>query len=164
MKVGTRLLSEHLIKNGYPYLRYIRIHTTAPNTAVIYAWNEDLQLSEQEISQLKRFASGYLPPYVCFTIKEYPMIQKDQVPEVYELPDLITEAAMSRNLDQNRIVAVINGMLPNGGMTFKRYDAHAGTIHFEVSTTAKITEIEKDLICRYLYELIPLGSRFEVSY
>lgn len=162
--MGTRLLSEYLIKNCYPNLRYIRIHTTSKNLAVIYAWNEDLQLTEQEMSKLERFASGYLAPYVCFKIKEYRMIQTDQVPEVYELPGSIAEAAMSSTLDQHRIVEVINRMFSNGQMTFKRYDVQSGTIHFEIRTQSKVTDIERDLIRRYLYELIPLGSRFEVSY
>jgi hypothetical protein len=162
--VGTRLLSEHMIKNCYPYLRYIRIHTVAKNAAVIYAWNEDLRLTEQEMSTLSRFASGYLTPYVCFKIKEYPLIQKDRVPQVYELPDRVAEAAMSRTLDQYQIVAVMNRMLANGEMAFQRYAANTGTIHFEMLTSTRFTEIEKDLIHQYLYELIPLGSNFEVSY
>ena len=40
--VGTRLLSEQLVKNRFPHLRYIRIHTTEKNKATIYAWTEDL--------------------------------------------------------------------------------------------------------------------------
>jgi hypothetical protein len=163
MNLGTRLLSEFLIKNCYPEIRYVRIHTTAKNTAVIYAWNEDLQLTDRDITKLNRFASGYLSPYVCFKIKEYRMIQADQVPQVFELPKHITEAAMSRNLDQYRIISVINRMISNGELTFKKYDWHTGIIHFELFARSKVTDIEKDLIRRYLYELVPLGSHFEVN-
>ncbi|TJY41809.1 hypothetical protein E5161_11435 [Cohnella pontilimi] len=164
MKLGTRLLSEYLIKNCYPEIRYVRIHTTAKNTAVIYAWNEDLKLTDPEITRLKRFAAGYLSPYVCFTVKEYRMIRTDQVPPVYDLPEHIMEAAMSRNLDQHRILAVINRMLSNGELTFMKYDWQTGIIHFDLTVKHKVTDIEKDLIRQYLYELIPLGSRFALDY
>ncbi|GGF89444.1 hypothetical protein [Paenibacillus abyssi] len=162
--MGTRLLSEYLIKNHYPHLKYIRIHTGGKNTAVIYAWNEELQLPDKDIASLQQFASGHLLPYICFKVKAYPMVQDDKVPPVYELPDDIIQAAMSRNLDQYGIVGVINNMLSEGHMIFNHYDAHTGTIHFDVHTTAAVTAIEKDLISQYLYEIIPIGSTFEVTY
>jgi hypothetical protein len=162
--VGTRLLSEHLIKKHYPHLRYIRIHTGGKNTAIIYAWNEELELPDQEIADLKQFASNYLLPYVCFKVKAYPMIQTDKVPQVDELPENIIQAAMSRNLDQKGIISVINSMFSNGNMSFNRYDTKTGTIHFDVCTTTTVTDIEKELINKYLYEIIPLGSNFEVTY
>src|ERR1700730_17252703 len=100
MEVGTRLLSEYLIKKYNPHLRYVRVHTSGKNKATLYAWNEDLQLPDQDVAALKKFISGYLPSYVCYKIKVYSMIQADSVPQVDELPDTIVQTAMRRDLDQ----------------------------------------------------------------
>lgn len=162
--MGTRLLSEYLVKKHNPHLRYVRIHTTGKNTATIYAWNDELQLPDEEVAKLRRFAAGYLPPYVCFNVKAYPMVQADQVPQVNEVPTDIVESAMNLSLDQYGIIAVINSMLSSGEITFSRYDLHTGTFHFTVRTTNAITDIEKQLIHGYLYEIIPLGSKYEISY
>ncbi|WP_027087048.1 hypothetical protein [Cohnella panacarvi] len=162
--MGTRLLSEQLIRSRYPHFRYVRIHTHGRNAATIYAWNEDLRLTEPDKAELKRFASGYLTSYVCFQIKDYPSLKTDNVPEVFELPERILQAAMSRTLDINGIVNVINGLFLSGVLTYSRYDPIKGTIYFDVRTTCAVTEIEKQLIGRYLYEMVPLGANFEVTY
>lgn len=162
--MGTRLMSEYLIKKYNPQLRYIRLHTSGKNKATVYAWNENLELPDKEVATLKRFASGYLPPYVCYQIKAYCHIQEDRVPEVYELPEAIVQTAMRKDLDQNGIVEVINTMLASGGMSFSRYDFNTGTLHFNVHTTTVLTDIEKELIRRYLSEIIPIGYRSEVTY
>lgn len=162
--MGTRLLSEHMIKKRYPHLRYVRIHSNGNNSATIYAWNDDLQLSDKEITNLKKFASGYLLQHVCYKVKSYDMVQTDRVPQVYELPEPVVQAAMNRSLDQNRIVGVINEMFSNGRMTFDRYDFNTGTIHFEICSSTLVTDIEKELIRQYLYEITPLGAISEVTY
>lgn len=162
--MGTRLMSEYLIKKHNPQLRYVRAHTSGKNMATIYAWNDDLKLSEQESASLKSFASGYLPSYVCYQIKEYSKIQEDRVPQAYELPESIVQTAMTRELDQYGIVAIINTMLASGGMAFSRYDFNTGILHFNVHTRTVLTEIERELIRRYVSEIIPLGYRCEVGY
>lgn len=162
--MATRLLSEYLVKKHYPHLRYVRIHTAGKNTAVIYAWNEELELPEKDMDGLRKFASGYLSPYVCFKVKSYRMVQADRVPRAPDLPESVTEAAMSRSLDQHGILRLINGMLMHGAMSFDRYDPETGILHFEVRTIAMITEIEKELIDQYLYEVVPIGTPFEVHY
>ncbi|WP_256759291.1 hypothetical protein [Cohnella sp. WQ 127256] len=162
--MGTRLLSEHLIKKYNPQLRYVRVHTSGKNRATLYAWNDNLELPDTEIDALKRFASGYLPPYVCYQIKAYSMIREDRIPQVHELPEAIVQTAMTRDLDQYGVVSVINTMLDSGGMAFSRYDFNTGTLYFNVHTTTILTEIEKELIRRYLSEIIPLGSQCEVNY
>lgn len=164
MIMGTRLLSEYLIKKHNPHLRYVRIHTTGRNSASIYAWDEELRLHEEDAASLKKFAAGYLAPYVCFKVKAYPLIQAEQVPEVFELPDIIVQAALNRNLDQYGIIAVMNSMLSTGEITFTRYELSTGTFHFDIRTATMVTDVEKELIQRYLYEIIPLGSQFAVSY
>jgi hypothetical protein len=162
--VGTRLLSEYLIKKYHPQLRYVRIHTSGKNMATLYAWNDQLQLTDKEMAALRKFASSYLPPYICYQIKEYSMVKTDNIPQVYELPDSIVQTAMKRNLNQYGVVAIINSMLSDGEMTLNRYDINTGTLLFDVRTVTKITDIEKELIYRYLYEIIPLGSNYEFAY
>lgn len=153
-----------MIKNGYPHLKYVRVHTHGKHAATIYAWDEDLQLSEQDMRSLRNFASAYLLQHVCFTVKPYHRIEEDGIPKTCELPESVIHAALSRGLNENGIVAVINGMLVDGNMTLNRYDSKTGTIHFDVWSSTPVTDIEKELIQQYLYELIPLGSSSEVSY
>ncbi|MED4602765.1 hypothetical protein P9314_19200 [Paenibacillus validus] len=162
--MGTRLLSEHLIKNRFPHIRYVRIHSQGKNTATIYAWNNDLDLPDKEIGSLKQFASGHLLPHVCFKVKSYNMVQNDKVPQVHELPAPIVQAAMNRSLDQHGITAVMNRMFPYGSLTFDRYDSISGTIHFAFHANTPVNDIEKERIRQYLYEVIPLGSACEVAY
>jgi hypothetical protein len=162
--MGTRLLSEHLVKSQFPHLRYVRIHSSGKNAAVIYAWNERLELPERDEEALLRFASLYLLPYVCFKVKPYAMVQADGVPIAEPLPECVEQAAMSRSLDQHRIAAVINGMLAGGSMHFTRFDVHTGVIHFDIRTGSAITDVEKELIGKYLSELIPLGASYVITY
>jgi len=162
--LGTRLLSEYLIKKYHPQLRYVRVHTSGKNKATVYAWDDDLKLSEQDIATLKRFTSGYLPSYVCYQIKEYSMVQKDQIPQEHELPDNIVQTAMTRDLDQHGVIDAVNSMLADGRIMFDRYDLNSATLHFSVQSTTVVTEIEKELIRRYLSEMIPLGTWCEISY
>jgi hypothetical protein len=162
--MGTRLLSEYLIKKHHPQLRYVRVHTSGKNQATLYAWNDDLQLPERDVDTLKRFVSGYLPPHVCFQIKAYSMVQADGVPKEYDLPESIVRTAMKRELDQYGIVASINTMLDSGGMAFSRYDFNSGTLYFNIHMTTVLMDIEKELIRMYLSEIIPLGSKCNVQF
>ncbi|MFC5471041.1 hypothetical protein ACFPPD_20335 [Cohnella suwonensis] len=162
--MGTRLLSEHMIKQLQPRLKYVRAYTTGKNKATLYAWDDDLGLSESDAGELQRFADSYLPPYVCYRVKAYSELQRDGVPPAGELPEWIVEAAMKRDLDQDGVIAVMNGMLGNGGIVFSRYDFNSGTLHFNIHTTTALTDIEKELLDRYLSEIIPLGTRCELAY
>lgn len=164
--MGTRLMSEYLIKKYNPQIRYVRMHTSGKNRATLYAWNDQLELPEKELAALKQFAAGYLPSYVCYQIKEYSMVQADKIPRVYELPESIVQTAMQKNLDQYGVVTVMNAMLTNGEMVFDRYDYNSGTLHFHIrmTTMTRITDIEKELIKRYLYEIIPIGSNYELAF
>ncbi|MBN2983155.1 MULTISPECIES: hypothetical protein [Cohnella] len=162
--MGTRLLSESIVKRHFPQLRYVRIHSNGKHAAVIYAWNEQLRLPAKDEAELARFASSHLLPYVCFKVKPYSMVQDDRVPVAGDLPDIVVQAAMNRELDQHRIAAVLSGMLAGGSMHFTRYEVATGTIHFDVRTASTITDIEKELIGKYLNELIPLGSNHKITY
>ncbi|MFD0693123.1 hypothetical protein ACFQZT_03370 [Paenibacillus sp. GCM10027628] len=164
--MGTRLLSESLIKQHFPKIRYVRVHTSGKYAATIYAWNENLDLPDTEIRSLKQFASEYLHPYVCFKVKSYHMVQIDQVPQVHEheLPELIIKAAMNRNLNQYGIIAVINKLFPNGRLSFNRYDAAVGIIHFDFHATATVSEEDQSFIGYCLREIIPVGSISEVTF
>ncbi|WP_123042401.1 hypothetical protein [Cohnella candidum] len=164
MDVGTRLLSEALIKKHHPHLRYVRIHTSGKNAVVIYAWNENLELPEADRLALRRFAAGYLPPYLCCQVKPYSMVREDGVPSEPEVPDSVREAAMNRNLDQRAILTLINGMFTGGEMSFDHYDGGTGTIYFRVRSGGKVTDVERELIRQYLYEVVPIGSYYEVAY
>ncbi|MBD0378895.1 hypothetical protein [Paenibacillus sedimenti] len=164
--MGTRLLSEHLIKNHFPKIRYVRVHTHGKYAATIYAWNEDLHLLDNEIRSLKQFASEYLQPYVCFKVKSYNMIQDDHVPQVVEreLPEVIIKAAMNRGLNQYGITAVINKLFSYGRLAFNSYDSAVGTIHFDFHSIMAVDESDQKLIIHYLQEIIPVGSKCDVNF
>ncbi|TVX99702.1 hypothetical protein [Cohnella terricola] len=162
--MGTRLLSEHLVQQHNPQIRYVRIHTSGTNKATLYAWNEDLVLLEEDAAALAAFAESYLAPYVCYRVKPYSELQEDGVPREFEVPERIVQAAMRRDLDPDGVVDVMNEMLGSGGLAFSRYDFNTGILHFIVHSTTSLTDIEKELMHRYLSELMPLGSRCELAY
>lgn len=162
--MGTRLLSESLIRKRFPHLRYVRIHSLGKHMATIYAWDDQLRLDDADRIALKRFAATDLVPYVCFKIKEYSRIQEEKVPQAEEIPDSVYRAAMARSLDLQGIVGVMNEMFSEGRIAFNEYNPWTGTIYLDVSTSNALTPVEKELIHRYLYELVPLGATFEVRY
>jgi hypothetical protein len=162
--MGTRLLSEQRIKDRFPHLRYIRIHTDDKHSATIYAWNEDLQLTDKEMRCLRQFASEYLQSHICFKIKAYNMIQADHVPHIQELPESIIKTAMNRQLNQYGIVAAINSLFSPGRLNYARYDSIRGTIHFDFQTIMPISHQNKELLSSYLSEMIPIGSNCEVNF
>lgn len=163
--VGTRLLSEAIIRRHHPHIRYVRVHTSGRNAAVIYAWNERLELPESDRVRLRRFAAGYLPPYLCCQVKDYGEVRTDQVPRVpEELPEPVMRAAMDRELTPAAAIGLINGMLTDGELAFDRYDDRTGTMHFAIRSGGAVTGIERELIRQYLYEIVPLGALFEVTY
>ncbi|MCZ8521952.1 MULTISPECIES: hypothetical protein [Paenibacillus] len=162
--MGTRLLSEHIIKKHAPHLRYIRIHSAGGHKAIIYAWNEELKLSDQDSAYLRRLAAGHLSPYVCFKVKSYDKLQEDGVPSISELPGSVVEAAMARSQKPSELLARINEIFTIGSVTFNRYDVHTGTLLFDVCPQSGVTEIEKELFHQYLYEIIPVGSSYALNY
>ncbi|RUS49034.1 hypothetical protein [Cohnella sp. AR92] len=162
--MGTRLLAEQIIRQKYPHLRYVRIHARGRNNVDIYAWNEDLQLPDKDRYELGQFAAANLAPYAVFHVKAYSLLREDRVPRWDELPEPIHKAALNRSLDQERILSLLNGMFANGRVSFRRYDPFLGTIHLELCPNAPVTDVEKELLHRYLEELLPLGSTFEITY
>ncbi|MNI06264.1 hypothetical protein D3C73_592410 [compost metagenome] len=162
--LGTRLLAESLIKNRFPHLCYVRVHTHCKHAATIYAWNGDLILPDADVRSLKQFATDYLNPYVCFKVKAYNMVQTDHVPRVLEVPALIIQTATNRKLNQYEIVAVMNRLFAPGELTFSKYDPTKGIIYFEFQSTHYVDESDKELIAQYLYEITPLGSVCEVIF
>lgn len=162
--VGTRLLSEHLVRKRFPNLRYIRIHTPEKHKATIYAWNGDLYLPEKDAESLLRYASGYLYPYVHYQVKEYSSVQPDKVPHLQEIPSAIIQTAMRRNLNQYGIIETINRLFPCGRLTFNNYQAADGIIHFDFHAYRLLHDREKDHMHNYLQEIIPLGSYCEVTF
>ncbi|MEW9701451.1 hypothetical protein [Paenibacillus sp. SI8] len=162
--MGTRLLSEQRIKDRFPQIRYIRIHTHGKYSATIYAWNENLQLPDAEMRSIRQFASDYLQPYICFQVKAYNMIQADNVPQIRELPEAIKKTALSRNLNQHGITAAINRLFPLGRLSFEGYDASNGIIHFVFHAITVIDHKDKERIIHYASEMIPIGSSCDVTF
>jgi len=162
--MGTRLLTEQWIRREYPQLKYVRAHTTGRNAATLYAWNENLELPATDAAELKKFAAGCLSSSICYRVKAYSMLQEDQVPKDYELPEPVAQAAIDRELEPGGVLAVMNGILEPGVVTFNRYDYISGTLHFQLFADPSVTDIEMELAQRYLSEMIPLGTRCELKY
>ncbi|GGA17692.1 hypothetical protein GCM10008018_72320 [Paenibacillus marchantiophytorum] len=162
--MGTRLLSEQQVKNRFPQLSYIRIHTPSKHKATIYAWNGQLHLPEKEANLLKKYASGYLYPYVCYQIKPYHLVADDGVPLLNEIPLAIIQTAKRRDLNQYRIIEMINQLFPYGRLSFAKYDAAESMIHFDFHAIRLVPDRDKERMYQYLNELIPLGSYCEIHY
>ncbi|WP_084225433.1 hypothetical protein [Paenibacillus pectinilyticus] len=162
--MGTRLLSEQLVKARFPHLRYIRIHTSVKYRATIYAWTGDLQLSKQDQQQVEKYANAYLYPYVAFNVKAYNAVRADKVPLLQEVPADIVQTALRSNLNQYGILAAINRQFPYGRLHFKHYDVINSIIHFDFDALERMDEQEKGKMMRYLREMIPLGCFCEVQF
>ncbi|MDR6549261.1 hypothetical protein [Paenibacillus qinlingensis] len=162
--MGTRLLSEKLVKTRFPHLRYIRIHTSDKYKATIYAWTEDLQLTKQDALNVEKYANAYLYPYVAFQVKAYCAVRADKVPLVEEVPVEIVQTALRTNLNQFGILAAINRQFPYGRLRFKHYDVIHSIIHFDFDALKQMSESEKESMMRYLREMIPLGCFCEVCF
>lgn len=162
--MSTRLLSESIVRERYPHLRYVRIHTSGSRTATIYAWDDRLELSEADRESLRKFAAAYLTPFVCFKVEPYGRIREEGIPAAPEVPACVSEAAMNRRLTLRGIAEVVDGMLAGGSMCFERYDPAAATAHMAISSERPISLVERELLELYLGELMPLGTRCEVRY
>ncbi|KRE98376.1 hypothetical protein ASG89_05020 [Paenibacillus sp. Soil766] len=162
--MGTRLLSEQRVKTRFPHLRYIRIHTSDKYKATIYAWTEDLQLSNQDALSVEKYANAYLYPYVVFQVKAYCAVRTDKVPLLQEVPVDISQTALRSNLNQYGILAAINRQFPYGRLRFKHYDVINSIIHFDFDALKRMTEQEKGSMALYLQEMIPLGCFCEVRF
>jgi hypothetical protein len=160
--MGTRLLSEQLVKTRFPQLRYIRIHTTDKYKATIYAWTDDLQLSQLDALLLEKYANAYLYPYVVFTVKPYNAVRTDKLPILEEIPVDIVQTALRTNLNQYGILAAMNRQFPYGRLNFTHYDAINSRIHFDFDASSRLDDMEKRNMLRCLHEIIPLGCYCEV--
>ncbi|CAI6086825.1 hypothetical protein [Cohnella sp. JJ-181] len=162
--MGTRLLSETLVRERFPHLRYVRIHTSGKQTATIYAWDDQLELRAEDQASLLKFAAAYLTPFVCFKVKPYGSTREERIPAAPEVPDFVVEAAMNRSLDLHDIIDVVDRMLAGGHISFERYDRNNATVHLTIRSSLPISAIERELLGLYLYELLPLGTQPDVQY
>ena len=160
----TRLRSEQLIKAEFPHLRYVRVHTHARNGATIYAWNDDLDLPEQEISSIKRFASEQLNPMMCFKVKAYHMVKTDRLPAEPELPEPLVRSALCSKLELDAILEVMKRLFPDGEVRFNRYDQLNGTVLFDYTASGPLHPADKDRVRAYLTEMVPIGVPCEVTF
>lgn len=160
----TRLLSERLVQERFPHLRYVRIHTDGVNKATIYAWDEGLQLTDKDLRGLKQFAADYLSPYVCFKVKPYHHVQTDQVEQVQELPQPLIKAALNRSLNQHGIIELMSRLFACGRLAFNKYDTASGILRFDFHSSAPVSPREKESISVYLNEMIPIGLKAEVDF
>ncbi|UQZ81441.1 hypothetical protein SK3146_00597 [Paenibacillus konkukensis] len=159
----TRLLSEQLIRTRFPHILYCRVHTNGRHKATIYAWNEDLQLTETEMRKLKQFASDYLNPSLCFQVKAYHMVQEDNVPQAKELPDPFRTAALKGNLDQEAIIDTMN-TFADGHIRFNDYDPEQAVVHFDYYGLSPVQPDDQTRMTEYLNELLPIGSLCEIAF
>ncbi|MFX3635840.1 MAG: hypothetical protein ACE3L7_28100 [Candidatus Pristimantibacillus sp.] len=161
--MGTRLWVEQFVKQRFPHVRYIRIHSCGSHQAVIYAWDENLQLTDKDAAELNHFASEYLSPQVCYTIKPYQAAASDRVfPQ--EVPERLRQVALNGSLDQTAVFSLLNSLFAGIIVNFKRYDVRTGTIHMAAYSHSHIPDGDKSMIQRYANELMPVGSTVNVIY
>ncbi|MNG29106.1 hypothetical protein D3C84_1144760 [compost metagenome] len=97
-------------------------------------------------------------------MKAYCAVRADKVPLLPEIPADIVQTALRSNLNQYGILAAINRLFPYGRLRFKHYDVINSIIHFDFDALQRIGEYEKDIMMRYLREMIPLGCFCEVRF
>ncbi|PZD97619.1 hypothetical protein DNH61_01735 [Paenibacillus sambharensis] len=162
--MGTRLLSENRIRQRYPHLHYVRVHTCGKHKARIYAWDGKLQLSAKDAASLQRFASGNLLQHVCYDVLPYDSLRKDGLPQPAPLPELLSRAALRTELQAKDIVDTLNSLLPGKVISFRSYDAYSGTIQFNIFSARPVSPEEQEQVGRYVNELVPVGCQGSVHY
>lgn len=158
------MAAEQLVKERFPYVRYVRIHTDGANKATIYAWNEDLQLTDKELRSLKQFAADYISPYVCFKVKPFHYVQTDKVPEEPRLPEPVMKAALDRSLSHDDVLELLSRLFHYGVLSLSKWDPAAGIVHFGFSSGRPVLPEEKASLPAYLNELVPIGLKAEVVF
>ncbi|MFF2482281.1 hypothetical protein [Paenibacillus sp. NPDC058071] len=161
--MGTRLWTEQIMKQRFPHIRYIRIHNSGSHKATIYAWNEQLQLAEHDARELGRYATDYLSPEVCFTVKSYESAAVDGVSPL-EIPEQLKQEALKGSLDQRRVFAVLNDLLAGVVVAYRRYDIRTGTVHMAAYSCYELNDRDKGILQKYADELMPVGSVAAVMY
>ncbi|WP_409174418.1 hypothetical protein [Brevibacillus fortis] len=163
--MGTRIRAEMLIKRSYPHLKYVRVHTYKPYHVTIYIWDDNLTISEEEMSEVVNFASKSIMVSLRFQVKPYDKLKEDKIPEVaeyHQLPMEILTVAQIGNNTEDGIINAINTVFRSINMEFVNYERDTAMLNFRANN--RVTDVEKEMIQQYLSELIPLGTYFQVVY
>lgn len=161
--MGTRLWLEHVVKQKMPHVRYVRINNCGQHHAVIYAWDDQLQLSEKDALELHQVAAGYSSPDVCFTVKPYQEAASDRVC-ASDVPERLRLAAMNGSLNQDGVFSVLNSLFAGIMVTFRRYDVRTGVVHLAAYSHTSITDRDRADMKRYADELMPVGAVVQFTY
>ncbi|GLX67291.1 hypothetical protein [Paenibacillus glycanilyticus] len=161
--MGTRLWWEQAVRQRFPHIRYVTIRSSGHHKATIYAWDDQLELSTADAAKLHRYASEWMSPDICVSVKPYNEAAADQVPRDSPDEDLVKTALRGR-LDQSAVFAVLNGLFAGVVVSFNRYDVRTGTVHLAAFSHSPFTDIAKSKIRHYAEELMPVGSTVNVTY
>lgn len=162
--MGTRLFAEKIIKQNFPEIKYLRVHTTGKAEATIYAWDKNLDINDHTKMLLSEFGNNEILAHVKFVVKGYDQTKTDQIPENQVPPEVILNAAYSGGLNKQGIVNTIKEVFPEIELIYKGYDFDSGKVNFTVTDSDNFTPIERELLEQYLFEIIPLGSTPRVQY
>jgi hypothetical protein len=161
--MGTRLWWEQSVRQRFPHIRYVTIRSCGHHKAIIYAWDDQLALSEEDAAKLHRYASEWMSPDICVMIKPYDEAAKDQVPSDSPDEDL-RKTALRGKLDQSAVFTVLNNLFAGVVVSFNRYDVRTGTVHLAAYSHSPFTDNAKSKIRYYAEELMPIGSTVDVTY
>jgi hypothetical protein len=162
--MGTRILAEKLFRANFPDIKYLRIHTSGKGQATIYAWDERLKIDDVQMSRLSEFGTNEILAHIYFNVKPYDQIKVDAIPDLQEPPEIIVKAALTGGLNKEGIITTIKSVFPDLELIYKGYDSDAGKINFNVPDSDSITQVERELLEQYLFEIIPLGATIRVQY
>ncbi|WP_336789033.1 hypothetical protein [Paenibacillus sp. MMO-177] len=161
--MGTRLWWEQAVRQRFPHIRYVTIRSCGHHKATIYAWDDQLELSEADAAKLHRYAMEWMSPDICVSVKPYNEAAADQVLSVQPDEELAKTALRGR-LDQSAVFAVLNNLFAGVVVSFNRYDVRTGTVHLAAYSHSPFTETAKSKIRHYAEELMPIGSTVNVTY
>ncbi|MCG9966881.1 hypothetical protein L9W92_02255 [Pelotomaculum terephthalicicum JT] len=158
--MGTRLRYEKMIRDKFPEIRWLRVYSSGYFEVVVYACDENLNLSNSLAQQLSIFLENQGAAHIKHIVKHYFFIREDNVPPASEPPPEIKHIALYGELDARGIKESIIKAFPF--LNMKMVTVENDVVRFSVSDNIFLTDIEKMFIRDYLHEIVPLGMRIEL--
>ena len=152
----TRLFYEKMLTDKFPALQWVRVCTSAPYTATVYACDADLDLSEDMISQLKRFLAERGMASCVHVVKHYFELQNDEAFPIGQVPACLKAAALRGDVSWAGIQSALKEVFPL--FDPDRIDVERNVVTFHLLKDETWTPYQKQFAELMLAEILPVGS------
>ncbi|OME58232.1 hypothetical protein BSK59_08600 [Paenibacillus odorifer] len=158
--MGTRLRYEKMIKEAFPSIHRVRVHSSGTFTVTVYAEDEYHNLSQKMITDLTIFLNEEGQAHLIHQIKPFNATLSDGVIEIDDPPEHIQVIALNGGLNQRGLVDALNAAFPF--LHLQLAELHKGTLKIWIPSGTILSSAERTLLEQYLAEITPLGITVEI--